>query len=87
MRPAGSGTRGGRAAPHTVAPRCSGAVPEGRSVTPARPERRAGAGEQIAHAHGPHAARLHAAKSQYDPHGVFSAIPLPSCPSRLPGTA
>lgn len=33
--------------------------------------------EQIAHAYGPHATRLRAVKSSYDPDGVFTAIPLP----------
>jgi hypothetical protein len=33
---------------------------------------------QIAHAYGPHAARLRAAKARCDPEGVFSATPLPT---------
>ena len=33
--------------------------------------------EQIAHAYGANTARLRAAKSHYDPNGVFAAIPLP----------
>jgi hypothetical protein len=34
--------------------------------------------DQIAHAFGGNAARLRLVKSQYDPDGVFSAIPLPA---------
>ncbi|TDD87126.1 FAD-binding oxidoreductase [Actinomadura rubrisoli] len=34
--------------------------------------------EQIAHAYGPNTARLLAAKTRYDPDGVFTAIPLPT---------
>lgn len=33
--------------------------------------------DQIAHACGPHAERLRAAKARFDPEGVFSATPLP----------
>ncbi|MDT5303809.1 MAG: hypothetical protein QOG79_7233 [Mycobacterium sp.] len=36
--------------------------------------------EQIAYAYGPNTARLLAAKTHYDPEGVFSAIPLPPEP-------
>jgi hypothetical protein len=36
--------------------------------------------DQIAHAYGPNAGRLHAAKCRYDPDRVFSAIPLPPDP-------
>ena len=37
----------------------------------------AGHHEQIAHAYGPHAARLVAAKQHFDPDGVLTATPLP----------
>ncbi|WP_256105986.1 FAD-binding oxidoreductase [Streptomyces sp. ODS05-4] len=37
-----------------------------------------GAGEQVAHAYGPNAARLLAAKRCYDPDGVFCSLPLPA---------
>ena len=33
--------------------------------------------EQIAYAYGSNTARLRAAKMQFDPDGIFSAIPLP----------
>ncbi|GGM22902.1 FAD-binding oxidoreductase [Promicromonospora citrea] len=33
--------------------------------------------DQVAHAYGPHAARLLAVKERFDPDGVFRAIPLP----------
>jgi hypothetical protein len=36
--------------------------------------------DQIAHAYGPNAARLQAAKTRFDPDGIFSAIPLPLDP-------
>jgi FAD/FMN-containing dehydrogenase len=37
--------------------------------------------DQIAHAYGPNAGRILAAKSRYDPDHVFSAIPLPPDPT------
>lgn len=37
--------------------------------------------EQIAHAYGPNAARLLAAKRRFDPDGMFRAIPLPTRPA------
>jgi hypothetical protein len=36
--------------------------------------------EQIAHAYGPNAARLAAAKARFDPDGIFSGIPLAQRP-------
>jgi hypothetical protein len=39
--------------------------------------------EQIAHAYGSNASRLRAAKTHFDPDGVFTAIPLPADPVAL----
>lgn len=41
--------------------------------------------ERVAHAHGPNAPRLIAAKKAYDPGNVFTATPLPGVAAALPG--